>query len=206
VLTAASVVFLDRGYSAATMRAVAAEAAVSLPTVEALFATKAGLLKAAIDVAIAGDDEAVPVLDRAWASAASEAASIEEFLSVVAGVLAAAQQRSAGLVLAVFEGAAKDAQLAELARVMTAQRAATAGWIVDGLTRRVSLRAALTTQDAVDSTWVLMDPAIFARLTRQRHWTLEQYKRWFANSLRRLLTPDRPPPPSASARLRRSSR
>jgi AcrR family transcriptional regulator len=206
VLAAATAVFLDRGYSGATMRAVAAEAAVSVPTVEALFATKAGLLKAAIDVAIAGDDEVVPVLDRAWASAASEAASIEEFLSVVAGVLAAAQQRSAGLVLAVFEGAAKDAQLAELARQMTAQRAATAGWIVDGLTRRVSLRAALTTQEAVDSTWVLMDPAIFDRLTRQRHWTLEQYQRWFANSLRRLLTPDRPPPPSASARLRRSSR
>jgi AcrR family transcriptional regulator len=188
------------------MRAVATEAAVSVPTVEALFATKARLLKAAIDVAIAGDDEAVPVLDRAWASAASEAASIEEFLSVVAEVLAAAQQRSAGLALAVFEGAAKDAQLAELARQMTAQRGATAGWIVDGLAWRMPLRAGLTTREAVDSTWVLMDPAIFDRLTRQRHWTPAQYQRWFASSLRRLLAPDRPPAPSASAPPRRSPR
>jgi hypothetical protein len=39
---------------------------VSVPTVELLFGNKARLLKAAIDVAIAGDDDAVPVLDRSW--------------------------------------------------------------------------------------------------------------------------------------------
>jgi AcrR family transcriptional regulator len=38
------------------MRAIATEAQVSLPTVELLFGTKTQLLRAAIDVAIAGDD------------------------------------------------------------------------------------------------------------------------------------------------------
>ena len=45
------------------MRAVAADAEVVLPTVELVFGTKAKLLKAVIDVAIAGDDEPVPMLD-----------------------------------------------------------------------------------------------------------------------------------------------
>src|SRR5215472_13049920 len=76
VLDAATAVFLDRGYGGATIRAVAAGAEVSVPTVEALFGTKARLLKAAIDVAIAGDDEPVPVLDRSPAQAASKAAGI----------------------------------------------------------------------------------------------------------------------------------
>ena len=55
------------------MRAIAAAAGVAVPTVELGFGTKARLLKAAIDVAIAGDDEPVPVLDRAWADTARNA-------------------------------------------------------------------------------------------------------------------------------------
>src|SRR5258708_39885790 len=73
VLDAATAVFLDRGYGAATIRAVADGAKVSVPTVEALFGTKARLLKAAIDVAIAGDDEPVAVPDRGRAAAARQA-------------------------------------------------------------------------------------------------------------------------------------
>ncbi|HYS38908.1 MAG TPA: helix-turn-helix domain-containing protein, partial [Pseudonocardiaceae bacterium] len=47
VLEAAGSVFVAGGYAGATIRAIAAEAGVSVPTVELLFATKARLLKAA---------------------------------------------------------------------------------------------------------------------------------------------------------------
>src|SRR5712691_6890290 len=57
IIAAAAGRFLTRGYAGTTMRAVAVDAGVALPTVELAFRTKAGLLKAAIDVAIAGDDE-----------------------------------------------------------------------------------------------------------------------------------------------------
>ena len=103
VLDAATAEFLARGYAGATIPAIATGAAVSVPTVESLFGTKARVLKAAIDVAIAGDDEPVPVLDRSWAAAALAAEGIDELLSIVAGVIGPAQARSAGLVLAVFE-------------------------------------------------------------------------------------------------------
>ena len=161
-------------------------------TVEALFGTKARLLKAAIDVAIAGDDEPVPVLDRSWAADALAAGTVDETLSIVAGVIGPAQARSAGLVLALFEGSSTDAELAGLAGRMTAQRAVTAGWLVDAVTRNATLRAGCTRREAVDTVWVLMDPAVFDRLTRQRHWTQEHYQGWFARSLRRLLVADTP--------------
>ncbi len=48
-------------------------------------------------------DEAVPVFDRSWTSAAIAATCADEFLSVVARVIGATQIRSAGLVLAAFE-------------------------------------------------------------------------------------------------------
>jgi hypothetical protein len=35
--------------------------------------------------------------------------------------------------------------------------------------------------------WLLMDPAVFSRLTRQRGWTAERYRRWMAGALARLL-------------------
>jgi AcrR family transcriptional regulator len=180
------------GYAGATMRAIAAQAGVSVPTVELLFGTKARLLKAAIDVAIAGDDEAVPVLDRSWTSAAIAASRGDDFLSIVARVIGAAQARSAGLVLAVFEGSSKDSELAELTEQMIRQRSITAAWIIDGLAGKAHLRHELTRQDAVDTMWLLMEPAVFDRLVRHRHWTVDRYQDWFARTARRLLVADLP--------------
>jgi AcrR family transcriptional regulator len=189
VLNAATSAFTG-GYAGVTIRAIASAAGVSVATVELLFGTKARLLKAAIDLAIAGDDQALPVLDRDWTTAAQAATSAEEFLSVVASVIGAAQARSAGLVMAAFEGSSKDAELAELTEQMIAQRAITAGWIVDGLAGKADLREELTRQDALDTIWLLMEPAVFDRLVRHRHWTVDRYQNWFARSAQRLLVAD----------------
>jgi AcrR family transcriptional regulator len=186
------VIFPDRGYAGTTVRAVAAEAAVSVPTVEALFGTKARLLKAAIDVAIAGDDEPVAVLDRPWARLADEARSLGELLSVVARAMASAQQRSAGLVLAVFEGSSHDAELRALREEMIAQRQATAAWIVQRIIGVARLRSDCNNAEAVDVAWLLMDPAVFVRLTREREWSVQRYQRWIADALARLLVVDLP--------------
>jgi len=186
ILDAAARTFLERGYAGATMRAIAAEAGVAVPTLELGFGTKARLLKAAIDVAIAGDDEPVPVLDRAWADTARTAETSAEFLAVAAEVIAAAQSRSAGLVLAVFEGARTDPELAALATQLADQRAVTARWLVDALAR-----IAPPHSEAVDDLWLLMDPAIYDRLVRHRGWTPRRYERWFARSAHALLFPGR---------------
>jgi AcrR family transcriptional regulator len=185
LLEAATAVFLERGYAGTTMRAVAAGAGVSVPTIESLFGTKARLLKAAIDVAIAGDDEPVAVLDRPWAQVAEGSTSLGEFLALTAGTIAVAQQRSSGLILAVFEGSSLDAELAALRDQMVDQREATAVWIVREMTRLAPLRCGL--DEAVDVVWLLMDPAVYSRLTRQRGWIMERYRRWMAEALARQL-------------------
>src|SRR3954447_4753462 len=198
LVAAATESFLTRGYAGTTMRAVAAAAGVSVPTVEQQFGTKVRLLKAAIDVAIAGDDDEVPVLDRVWAEKGRATADVDEFLGLVADVIAPAQSRSAGLLLAVFEGAVTDPALAELSTAMIAQRAATAGWVIDQLAAKAPLREDLARDDAVDTLWILMDPAVFDRLVRQRGWSIERYQRWFARSARSLLVAEKPINPSIS--------
>lgn len=65
MLQAARRLFLEHGYAATTMPAIAAAAGVSVQSVYKAFGNKAALLKTVFDVAIAGDDEPVPMLQRA---------------------------------------------------------------------------------------------------------------------------------------------
>jgi len=190
VLRAATSLFDERRYAGTTIRSVAERAGVSVPTVEALFGTKGRLLKAAIDVAIAGDDEPVPMLARDWAVTATRAADPESFLYVLAGVLAPSQARSSGLVLSVLEGAGSDPELTALAAQMAAQRVTMAAWVVTRLSALGALRAEVSEDEAADTVFAMMEPALFDRLTRQRGWTLARYQDWIARSLLRLLVAD----------------
>ncbi len=187
VIDAATRLFVHQGYAATTMRAIAAEASVSLPTVELLFGTKAQLLHVVIDVAIAGDDEPVPVLSRAWAADAQSARDLADFLSAVALVLSEAQARSAGVMLAAYEAAVTDPDIQLLILDREAQRERTTGWIVDGVVKRAGLRSGLDRASAIDTVWLLMDPVVFSRLTRHRGWSPDRYASWFADSVARLL-------------------
>jgi AcrR family transcriptional regulator len=187
VIDAATRLFVQQGYATTTMRAIAAEAGVSVPTVELLFGTKAQLLHVVIDVAVAGDDEPVPVLSRAWAANAKSASGLADFLSAVAHVLSEAQARSAGVMLAAYEASASDPDIQLLIMDRESQRERTTSWIVDGIIERAGLRPGLDKAGAVDTVWLLMDPVIFDRLTRHRGWSLDRYASWFADSAARLL-------------------
>ena len=193
ILGAAHRLFVEHGYPATTIRSIADGASVAVPTVELLFGTKSRLLTAVIDVAIAGDDEPVAVLDRDWATIARRQTSALGLLRVTAAVLRAAQQRSAGVILAAYEAAASDPVVARLVEDQEQRRAVTAQWMVDGVSARSPLRPGLTVSDATESIWLLMDPAVFVRLTRRRGWTPERYETWWAESVLRLLTNEEEP-------------
>jgi TetR/AcrR family transcriptional regulator, regulator of autoinduction and epiphytic fitness len=187
VIDAATRLFVEQGYAATTIRAIAAQAGVSVPTVELLFGTKAQLLHVVIDVAVVGDDEPVPVLNRAWAADAQSVRDLAGFLSTVAQVLSEAQARSAGVMLAAYEAAASDPDIQLLILDRESQRERTSAWIVDSALDRAALRAGLDRAGAIDTVWMLMDPVIFNRLTRHRGWSSDRYASWFADSVAQLL-------------------
>jgi AcrR family transcriptional regulator len=192
VIDTATRLFVAQGYASTTMRAIAAEAGVSIPTVELIFGTKAQLLHVVLDVAVAGDDEPIPVLSRAWAQDAQSTDDVGEFLSAVAEVLQEAQVRSAGVMLAAYEAAASDPDIYVLVTDRELQRERTAGWIVDGVLGRASLRDGLDRAAAVDTVWMLMDPVVFSRFTRRRGWSADRYGAWFADSVAELLVGNLP--------------
>jgi len=189
ILASARAQFLGSGYAGTTMRAIAAGADVSTPTVEQAFGTKPELLKQVIDLAIAGDDDPVPVLARAAAASAEAAVTVDEFQHFIAGVLTEAQQRSAQLVVVAFEAANADPSLRPLVQQRLDQRFQTAGWIVDGIVKRSPLRPDVDRAHAVDTVWLLMEPVVFCRLTEDRHWNPDRYRHWFTKSVTHLLLP-----------------
>jgi TetR/AcrR family transcriptional regulator, regulator of autoinduction and epiphytic fitness len=187
VIDAATRLFVEQGYAATTIRGIAAQAGVSVPTVELLFGTKAQLLHVVIDVAVVGDDEPVPVLNRVWAADAQSVRDLAGFLSTVAQVLSEAQARSAGVMLAAYEAAASDPDIQLLILDRESQRERTSAWIVDSALDRAALRAGLDRAGAIETVWMLMDPVIFNRLTRHRGWSSDRYASWFADSVAQLL-------------------
>ena len=189
IITAAAGRFLDHGYAGTTMRAVAADAGVALPTVELAFGTKARLLKAVIDTAIAGDGEPVPMLAREWAERAESMIGAPEFAAAFARQLAASAQRAAGLTLVALEAARADADIAAVAAQLMSQREEMAAWLVDELRRRSRPRDSVDRDTAIDTVWSLMDPALFCRLTGDRHWSAARFRDWFADAVVRLLLP-----------------
>ena len=70
ILAAATELFLEGGYLATTLEAVARRAQVGARTVYLRFGTKAALFKRVVDVAIVGDTQPVDVLGRDWTQAA----------------------------------------------------------------------------------------------------------------------------------------
>ena len=112
---------------------------------------------------------------------------MHDFLTAVGRTLRPAMTRSAGLVLAAYEAAETDPALCELANELATQRAATVAWIIDGIRDRAALRPGITRRHAIDQVWLLMDPAVYQRLTRYRGWSPADYEKWFTGTIRRLL-------------------
>jgi AcrR family transcriptional regulator len=64
ILDAAAVLFVDPGYAATPLTAIAAKAGVAIQTVYKVFGSKQALLSTLVDITIAGDDEPAALPDR----------------------------------------------------------------------------------------------------------------------------------------------
>src|SRR5215469_18406393 len=91
VARAALTLFLERGYAGTTIEAISDLSDVPPATVYRLFSSKLGILKALIDVSIAGDDEATAMADRPGARAIladpDPRAQLSGFASITRGIM-----------------------------------------------------------------------------------------------------------------------
>ena len=144
IMAAAKDVFEHLGWSGATMRAVADRAGVSVKTVEALYRTKAELLKATVDYAIAGDVEPIPMLAREPVAAMEAAPDAAAMLGLHARHVRTVNGRAAQLFWVVEQAAAAHEDIASLWAEMAGNRRAGADWAAVTLLAKPGLPPHLT--------------------------------------------------------------
>lgn len=179
--------FVEEGYAATTIDAVAEAAGVSRKTVFSSVGGKVDLLRVAMEWAVAGDNAPVALSDRDEVRALLASTDAAVLLRRWAGAITAIGARTARLFAALEVAAGTDAEARTLATRLERQRLDGARRIVDRLIQLGALDRALKRAEAADIAWLSTDPLLYDRLVRVRGWSSKRFETWLAESLCRQL-------------------
>lgn len=187
IIDAAGNLFIERGYVATSIDAIAEAAGVGRATVTSVGGKKA-LLKTAYDVALVGDDEPIPFPLRPASLAVRAEPDPLRYLVGYVGLLIEIDRRVAPIYEAVRGAASADPEVREVFETIGAERLIGAGNVVgDLLAKGAGLQDGLDPEAAADVLWVLIDPGLFHLLVHRRRWSPERFGAWLADSIKRQL-------------------
>jgi AcrR family transcriptional regulator len=192
IVAAALDLFVERGYAATTMAAIAQAAGVVVETIYRVFGSKAALLKAAVEAAVAGGAAraAVPPEQRPAVRAMLEEPDPRRVLERHAATLPGIHGRAGPPLRVLMEAAAADPELAEVWDQVEAQRLGGMRRLAQLLSDRGALRPGLSVEEAGDILWTVNSLAVYDLLVRQRGWAPERYRDWVAATNARALLDD----------------
>jgi len=183
VVDAARTLFLERGYGATTIDAISALSDVPPATVYRLFSSKRGILKALLDVSIAGNDEAISMADRPPVRSLLADPDPRNMVAGFVGVAAQVNVRTAAIYRILVSAAASDPDAAMLLDELTRQRQQGQGRVARALARARALRPTLRERDAGDIIHALVSPEVYGLLVVDRGWPPERYETWLTETL-----------------------
>jgi len=190
VLEAARSLFLEAGYVATTIDAIAELADVSPETVYATFGNKRSLLSGLLDSSIAGGEDAKPILDQDWVRSMREEPDARRRLRILTKAGRGILERRAALDEVVRGAATADPEIAALRRSGKEQRFAGQRELVRIAVGPAALRAGLSAAEAADALYAIGSPETYLLLTVDRGWSPAKFERWYGDSLERLLLAD----------------
>lgn len=189
IRAAAEELFLRVGYTAASVREIAAAAGVAERTVFAAFPTKLALFQEVLDVATAGDEQPVPLRERPEYDALLAEQDASAVLDAVAARTRAIMERAGALMMTVVESAGADADMRALDRAASATMRRNMGDVASALHRHGSLRADVSVTEAGDVLATLLSPHVYSLLRRRFRWSAARYEAWLAARLKEALLP-----------------
>jgi AcrR family transcriptional regulator len=189
VIDSAHRLFLERGFAATTMPAVAEAAGVSVQTVYKVFGTKTRLAKAVFDVAMAGDDEPGVMLDRPLLARAHAEPDAHRKLQLYGDFLAEVAPRHVPIQLVIRDAAATDPEAKAVWAQLQADRLRAMTTFARALHTAGHLRPGISTAEARDVLWTYNSAEVFQLLVTERGWSPRRYGRWVADALTAALLP-----------------
>ena len=183
IVSAGAALFLERGYGATTIDAIAEAAGVSRKTVFAAVGGKLTILKLANDWAIGGDDEPVLLEERAAIQEMKQMTDPVRLLDRYADHLAATLERVAPIHCVIRNASGADPDVARLFAEVKRQRLTGMGHFAAQLDS-LGLRDGLSRRRATDLLYELIDPTHYEMLVLDRGWSRSAYRDWVAASLK----------------------
>lgn len=189
VVEAARRLFLTKGYVATTMAEIARDAGVALQSVYSAGQSKADLLHLVTDLAVAGDDQEVMLLERPSFAAVATEPNPERQVQAIAALIAATMERLAPVWVAYREAAAVDAKAAANLVAAHHRRHETFAGMIRMLPEHHLRQSA---EDATDTAWAIGSIDVFLLLRSIRGWEAPRYATWLSQTLiDQLLVPQR---------------
>jgi len=189
VIEAARQLFIEYGYAGATIDAIAQEAGVAPETIFATFGNKRTILAAVIDVAVGGDDQPLPLLQRPGPQAVLQQADPAQLLQLFAADISGILERVAPMFAIMRVAAKTEPEIAELLKNRLEQRLRNLTAVAQRLAAQKALREGLNAEQAAEIIWTITSPEVFSLLTVDRGWAKERYVHWLSDALIRLLLP-----------------
>ena len=180
IVAAARDLFVSAGYATTTISSIAAAAGVSQDTVYSGFGTKHGLLKAVIDVTLAGDDEPVPFPARPEVARIEAAATAQDALAAYAPWAAATAARIAPVALALRTAKGND-DVDALLQQLDDQRLQGVSMLAATVCSKPG--AAVPAAELRERVFVLASVETYDLAVNRRGWSHARYARWLAQAL-----------------------
>jgi hypothetical protein len=145
------------------------------------------LLKGAVDVAVVGNDEPVPLLDRPWMQEIRAEPDPRRVLELWVRASRGITERIAPIMRVVRDAAGTEPDRAAQWATNRAQTATAHGVLAQLLDDRGALRPDLTVQDAADLAFALLGMHVYHALTVERGRTAREWADWMSGILCRAL-------------------
>jgi AcrR family transcriptional regulator len=187
ILTEARRLFVDRGYGATTIEAIAAAAGVSVETIYFGFKSKAGLLARVVDVALAGDELPVPLAERPMFAEVRIESDQNRQIELLARNVRTVLERAGPLQWALLTASASEPEIAELVDRYQQRRLEVQTEFVRWLAVNGPLRNGMSVEDGGRIYWTVASTEVHHMLRVQAGFSADEYERWLARSLRDLL-------------------
>jgi len=190
--------FLREGYPATTMAAIANEADVAVQSLYVRFGSKVAILAAALDVAIVGDDEPIPLLKRAWTADIAAARTGRRAVEVCVAEICRIVERTQPLYAVLLASAASDP--GDLLADNKRQRREGLRAVAELLAAKPGFAADLTLDQAGDLLYTVLSEENYGLLVVDCEWTPDAWQSWNVETITRLLFPTRGHAPRPWAR------
>jgi TetR/AcrR family transcriptional regulator of autoinduction and epiphytic fitness len=189
IIEAARRLFTERGYTGATIEAIAQEADVAVETIYAAFGNKRALFSRLVDVSVGGDDEPILLLQRPGPQAVQKEHDQRTQVRMFAHQMSEIMSRMAPIFDVMHTAAKTEPDIADLRSSLLQQRLHGIQVFISALASNGPLQKELTEAQAAETTWVISSGEVFSLLTQYLGWPDEQYEAWLEDSLSRLLLP-----------------